>query len=428
MVCDKCGQITTDGGSVITSRGNEYWCEECVEKYATRCETCGEYVTEPTHYIEGANMCENCFQVLCDSGDLSYCDRCDEWHYSEGFQSVDGEYWCANCVENYAVRCADCGEYTRESYSTDTGDEICADCVVAHYYNCDNCGVLVHENNVNYRGDYYYCDDCCPNSVILGYHEPYDITFRGNGDRIKYLHTGIELELDEGGEDDDNAEMILDCFPSGHAVAMHDGSLNEGFEIVSNPATIDYHLNFMNWKGAMQKAQKLGYVSHNSGTCGLHIHVDREYFADSFERPAELMTLMLVNNQGWLKLFSRRKDFNYCKFPDCNPFNQQLKLADYETLYNISHSSDRYIALNTRNKATIEFRFFRGTLRFETFAASLQLVEMFCFIAKHWRIEQVNKVRLHTFVNLAKRRGYTEFLNYIEDRHINPESYLDETI
>ena len=58
-------------------------------------------------------------------------------------------------------------------------------------------------------------------------------------------------------------------------------------------------------------------------------------------------------------------------------------LSDYKggkeikSLYYIKKNkttSDRYLALNLTNRRTIEFRIFRGTLKFETFMASVELV------------------------------------------------------
>ena len=64
------------------------------------------------------------------------------------------------------------------------------------------------------------------------YYKPEPI-FYGTGSR--YL--GVELEIDEGGESHENAGQILRLANSGDELVYckHDGSLNEGFEIVTHP-------------------------------------------------------------------------------------------------------------------------------------------------------------------------------------------------
>ena len=55
----------------------------------------------------------------------------------------------------------------------------------------------------------------------------------------------------------------------------HDGSIDEGFEIVTHPMSLDYHKNNMPWERIFEKALAMDYRSHQTSTCGLHIHVDR---------------------------------------------------------------------------------------------------------------------------------------------------------
>jgi hypothetical protein len=89
---------------------------------------------------------------------------------------------------------------------------------------------------------------------------------------------GVELEFDCGGENNENAKSLLDIANKNgeHIYCKHDGSLNEGFEIVSHPMTLDYHLHEMKWCEVMEEALSLDYLSHNTSTCSLHIHVNRD--------------------------------------------------------------------------------------------------------------------------------------------------------
>ena len=57
----------------------------------------------------------------------------------------------------------------------------------------------------------------------------------------------MELEIDEGGESNYEANLIqqiANC-DHDHIYCKHDGSLEDGFEIVTHPMTLDYHRNEM---------------------------------------------------------------------------------------------------------------------------------------------------------------------------------------
>ena len=109
------------------------------------------------------------------------------------------------------------------------------------------------------------------------------------------LYLGVELEIDEGGECVEYAEKLLDIANNNndHIYIKHDGSIDDGFEIVSHPMTMSYHKNIMPWYDILIKAVRMGYVSHNTDTCGLHVHVNRSAFGNSKEEQ-ETVTGRLV--------------------------------------------------------------------------------------------------------------------------------------
>ena len=213
---------------------------------------------------------------------------------------------------------------------------------------------------------------------------------------------------------------------------MHDGSLRRGFEIISQPATLEYHTKEYGWDKMMKKALSLGYRSHDAGTCGMHVHVDRAYFSDSFVDEKLAMALLVVNNRSWLMKFSRRNDYYYCPFPNGTyDYYQPYKAEDFclkkcqkagkrygedrlRELEEVMHQ--HYSCVNTAPRATVEFRFFRGTLKFDTFVANLQLVEMMCYAVRKFRYEQLCNINFHWFMRLAKRRGYKEFVAFANKR------------
>ena len=141
-----------------------------------------------------------------------------------------------------------------------------------------------------------------------------------------------------------------------------DGSIGEGFEIVTQPAGLDVHRDrlarFLN-----NHKLKLGLRSHEGGACGLHVHVGREYLTQGQIYRVQSF-LNDVRNEALIRSVARRYDNNYCRF---KPALAKFTVKD-------KHSTERYEALNVTNVDTIEFRIFRGSLRYESVIAALEFV------------------------------------------------------
>ena len=200
----------------------------------------------------------------------------------------DGQSLCADCLDEETVVCQDCGERVwNDDNAGDDDHPLCERCYERDYTRCEICGQLLHNDDVCYAngdddGETPYCARCCPRHEERQIHEYYykpEPIFYGDGPR----YMGVELEIDEGGEDGDNAERILDVANADdeRVYCKHDGSLHNGFEIVTHPCSPEYHMNDFPWADILRKAISMGYTSHQARTCGLHIHVSRKAFGKS---------------------------------------------------------------------------------------------------------------------------------------------------
>lgn len=106
---------------------------------------------------------------------------------------------------------------------------------------------------------------------------------------------GVELEIDGAGRYDDNAEKIYDTANVQNEVLYikSDGSLDEGMELVSHPCSIDFHRKKFPWEDIVRKALSLGYRSHNTSTCGLHVHIGRKQLGYSYEEQEEVISRIM---------------------------------------------------------------------------------------------------------------------------------------
>ena len=141
-----------------------------------------------------------------------------------------------------------------------------------------------------------------------------------------------------------------------------DGSIGEGFELITQPAGLD----LLREKFALflqNDELKRGLRSHEGGRCGFHVHVGREYVTQSQIYRMQSF-LNDVRNESLIRAIARRYDSGYCRF---KPQMAKFTMKDKNT-------GERYEALNVQNRDTIEFRIFRGSLRYESIIAALEFV------------------------------------------------------
>ena len=76
--------------------------------------------------------------------------------------------------------------------------------------------------------------------------------------------------------------------------------------------------------------------------------------------------------------------------------------------------SGRYQAINNENDNTIEFRLFRGTLKYNTFVATLQLVKFICEYVNTNDIKNCRRLNL----SQCDFSNYPELVTYIAERDL----------
>jgi hypothetical protein len=353
----------------------------------------------------------------------------------------DGTMYHPRCFSHIYATCSSCGHVVARAVAhTVNGDDFCEDCYQHEFTTCEMCGTPVRRSRA-YSTEEHSClcrhcyDSETRSTRIHGYHEGME---SGNVTADYGMETlmqtkrrgdnpilGPEVEIDCGGSSDINARKILTAIGKNYVTAMHDGSIDDGFEIVSCPATLEKHMHTINWQKGMELAISLGYQSHTPGTCGLHVHIDRAFFGKTND-VEEKFYVLFRNNLDWIKVFSRRRSYHYCQIngsgddsgsPDKN---RKYETSNIDKVYIKSKidKGDRYLALNFSRRNTIEFRIFRGTLKYSTFMATLEFVDMFARIVKAKSLEDITSISLVDFVAMARARNYGEFLSYIEERHI----------
>ena len=155
---------------------------------------------------------------------------------------------------------------------------------------------------------------------------------------------------------DQTSQLILKALTDHNLLCKRDGSVYAEFvSLPLQPADCIQHLQ----KTASILSEDFPYFdAWKGGKCGLHIHINRK----SVKNKKNLFRFFLTYKEVFQTISGRVNTF-YCSF------------GDYElerNFYNPSYAR-RYSALNFKNKSTIEFRLWRGTLNPDTLEMYVKL-------------------------------------------------------
>ena len=369
-----------------------------IPKEKVKCRNCGELILrkEAVQY-DGEYLCRTC----CED-DFYICEDCGA--VIPVIEAVvvnrtlsNERIVCHDCAGNY-VLCSSCGDYyfPDDIWAHDSEISVCYRCS-SRFRICEDCGMIISEDRAIHSdaNDCDYCEDCYDEydtQYIDEYsYKPYP-EFLGKSEEGLYL--GVELEVDRGKNVYAATKAISDNFRN--VYLKHDGSLsNTGFEIVSHPATLDYHTFNLGWKEIMDICIENGYKSHDCNTCGLHIHLSREFLGkDENEQDLNIAKLIILFDRFWenyIVPFSRRKYELIQRWADkpsldCGDYDTENEIVDKVKSYK---AAGRYKAINLMNQDTIEFRLFRGTLNLNTFLASLQFVVVITGFVKTIKLNDI---------------------------------------
>lgn len=373
--------------------------------YAT-CNVCGERAPiEQIHDLDGEYICDDCFNE-----NYFTCDICG------AIERIDDEHWdddreasiCDDCWDEYYIECCDCGEYHHRDNMTEiyNGDYVCDDCLY-NYERCEDCGEYYPRDEVYYcdNDGGYYCNNCMEGHCdIIEYHS-YSKAYipQKLNDQDNSRHYGIELETEN------NTETARYVNEFGRLHCEHDGSLNDGYEIISQPLSIKLWYKWDAFKDLTEYLIKEGVRSHDTTTCGLHIHADRDQI-NNVDRVVAIVEMF----REPLEILARRKNNQYANFISSNaPYTDMKVLKKY--IKDGFYDGTRYRAVNTCNNNTIEFRFFRGTLNHSTIMASIELVDNIIEIANSSQ----------TIIRLSDLLKGKYLPKYAKKRGVNPDLKID---
>ena len=298
------------------------------------------------------------------------------------FTQIEGEQRCEHCASEYFtenggshnfVCCPSCEDTTHQDNCSWYGDTLyCEGCHDSYVWNCGHCG------QDQWDGNGHDCeeDEEESSNTIHSYSYRPSPYFFGKGQ----YYLGFELEVEARNESRYTGAEIAQDLLGSHAYMKDDGSLNDGFEIVTHPHTLEAYQTDFNWD-FIPRLKGNGFRSWNTTTCGLHVHVSRTAFGTGvpqwnspdrdqviLRRQAHELRFMklIYDNQRQVERIAGRSGNHFATFEDKGKLVSKLKYG--------SQSSGRYSAINTENDTTLEVRVFKGSLRKERVLSALEFV------------------------------------------------------
>lgn len=309
---------------------------------------------------------------------------------------------------------------------------------------CKYCGDTFSVEDGVQWGSYFYCDSCFKETKcnVDSYHHPsMEIKFRKLNDEDTKEFLGIELETTKDANgylyNSDHKEdiwYIRKNFKNiGRSINWEsDASIGNGKEGVFFPMTIGYiYDNKEELKDICKYLISRGNYAHDKGKCGLHIHVSMDALGDTDEekqKTIEKIMLFVETYRDKVEKFSRRRHQQFScynaytipyhkehyasdNFSD-NYFKSGKLLKEINSYDEIGHSS--VVNTSTSTGQTIEFRMFRGTLKFETLMASIEFIHNLVNVCKE---NQASKISWNKVINYSGEyiKEYNDSLDLIDD-------------
>lgn len=317
-------------------------CCECEKTYMVADQRGHMWANWFREYANHGDICSFCVDKLLNrTEDVVECNCSRLYDYDDQVEGM-GDVWCPRC-----------------------GDQMTS---------CDDCGEDMWED------DSHYCPERQANRTIKSWDFRPSGGFTFHGTDPNNLFLGFELEVE--GTDTSSAEFEEMAEHTNNILEMkgnrgflkYDGSLENGFEIVTQPHTLEEYEHNFPWS-IVRDLQQAGFRSWDTDTCGFHVHISKQAFGwNPNKRKQEgrveahvLRFLKLIyDNRRYVQRLSGRSSDRWASFGDAGNLTRKVR-EGYQ-------NNSRYSAVNVSNRDTFEIRVFKGSMRIDRIKANLEFV------------------------------------------------------
>ena len=142
---------------------------------------------------------------------------------------------------------------------------------------------------------------------------------------------------------------------------------------------------------------------------------------DTQEKTISNILFFVEKNWDQMLRFSRRTEEQINRWAS----RYGLKDTPKELMEHAKNTTiGRYACVNLSNAATIEMRMFRGTLKYQTFIATLQIVDEICNVAISLSGNEMKDLSWQDFVLGINKDSKSELIEYLKIRQL----YVNEPI
>jgi len=319
------------------------------------------------------NLRKICSLLKVDEYTLTICHDCEEVEYEDEMRTCYEDYGVCQqcCTDNYIF-----SEY-RDTYITYEDHDQEEEEENQHSYN--------DEDEYIHHYDYDVMQDL---SLTALSHERVE---------LNTAYYGVELEVERRKDCPTNiGEKVHNLMnkTTPFAILKGDGSLANGFEIVTAPSTLNAHKKY--WKPFFDSGDEAinNLKSWNTDTTGLHIHISKS-------------ALSQIHIGKILVFINDEKNEEFITHIAGRSSNQWAKKSPKKISDGTRTDTDKYEAVNTSHRYSIELRIFRGNLSNIGFFRVLEFIDAL-----------VNFVKATT----PRKLSHTDFIKWCESPQ-NRSSY-----
>jgi hypothetical protein len=376
------------------------------------CVGCQEVHESENLGFEGSHgsVCKNCARVCPD------CSKDFNLNSGSGHAYHGGDYYCYKCTRDDFRLCNNCDEYERSGdfLTVASGNDYCSDCVSNSWHFCDTCREYISDS------DYDHEDECGTHHLIHSYDYTPDLNFNHtvsefldakvistNGSIIrKYKqigYLGFELEVEANGSGKNHGAGLFEN-DEDIVYLKQDGSIHNGFEIVTHPMTLDWAMEHFPWQ-RLDELSSLGFEGYGCDNVGVHVHVSRDGFLN--ESHQSRFVHFVIRNESFLCALAGRSNNSYAYFDRDALRGMSKKLRR-------TVSTPKYSAVNVLHKHTLEVRIFKSSVKVERVKMYLQLVDAIRLYTENMSCKDMisgNSLSADSFVKWTENQDKYEILN-----------------
>lgn len=447
QVCDCCRNRITDGSAVVTAltapytagRSEETLCEDCHTDLHTHCDRCEAAVRRSSTTIINN---ENIYCQTCVDRHTAQCQDCLSRTIASSLTTVLDRTVCRSCLGSYQ-RCRGCRTYLarrgdlRSGTECDCGYRYCENCYSARSC-CRRASIADHSLELSRNG----------HNAITDYHPRFEWTFQSDKtDMYSQPYFGVELEIEgdwpDADDEDDSiytnhtrdtrdyplfkaAKIIGEQLP-GVAFCSHDGSLENGMEIVTVPHK-KQAFKKLNMHNVLKALEAAGATSEVGARCGMHIHIEKTPWLKAYKKFSKIQDKVQLRSkyQNVCYNYDIYQMFFNLMWEDIFKLSRRLQ-RQVERYCAFQRSVDnKYVAVNIYSKKTIEVRIWRGTLNPYYFNVYLQFTfAVLDYIQQHSCVRILrataalsNSTRRLDIEKIAIRQSFHDFLEQTQEYHL----------